>query len=78
MSTVLDRRAHPETARLSRPFLRLTTAMLVLDSAVLGGRVSVVWSSSLVGRTIGENGGLPGLDETDLVGGVGLYRLTRP
>lgn len=29
--------------------------MLVLDSAVLGGRVSVVWSSSLVGRTIGEN-----------------------
>ena len=55
MSTWLDRHAHPGTARLSRPVSRLTTAGLVLGSGMLGALVSVVWSSSLVDRTIGEN-----------------------
>lgn len=56
MSTALDGLAHhPGTARLSRPMLRLSTPRLVLGSAVLGVLVSVVWSSSLVDRTIGEN-----------------------
>jgi len=35
--------------------LRLTTARLVLSSAIVGALVSVVCSSSLVDRTIGEN-----------------------
>ncbi|HKF16265.1 MAG TPA: hypothetical protein VKF14_03555 [Candidatus Dormibacteraeota bacterium] len=55
MSTVLDLRAHPGMARLGRPTLRLTTPRLVLGGAVVGVLVSVVWSSSLVDRTIGED-----------------------